>query len=245
MICKNCEQSFEGHFCNNCGQNSKVQKISFRFLVEDILNSALQVNRGILFTIKELTIRPGHSIRDFLEGKRKHHFKPIAFVLLLSTIYVLFTYLTGTKTYLISLIEGMINSLSKNGYPATVLKSLGKNHAYLTLVLLPIFSFASYLSFIKAKYNYFEHLIINLYIAGQQMVIYLIFAIMYHSINSESYYLQIIPFILSFLFTFWTFIQFFQSKKMIAKIFLSLLTYFIYIILFTVLIFMVSVIENN
>lgn len=234
MTCKNCGQNFEGNFCNNCGQNSNVQKINLSYLVDEISNSVLQVNRGILFTIKELFIRPGHSIREFLEGKRKQHFKPLAFVLLVSTVYVLLTYFTGTKTFLGDTITGISEAISSKGQELSksvkILNWLANNYAYSTLLLLPIFSFASYLSFKKAKYNYFEHLILNFYITGQQIVIYLIFTFLFYAINSESYLLQGLPFIFSLLFTFFVFIQFFKSQKLVTKIFHTLLTYILYYI---------------
>ena len=92
MICKNCDHDFDGDYCNNCGQKSTVQNINFKFLIDEISNTVFQVNRGLFFTVKELFVRPGHSIREFLNGKRKQHFKPLAFVLVVSTIYVLVTY---------------------------------------------------------------------------------------------------------------------------------------------------------
>lgn len=248
MICKNCEQTFEGNFCNNCGQNSNVQKINFKYLIEEISNSVLQVNRGILFTVKELFTRPGHSIREFLKGKRKQHYKPLAFVLVISAIYVLFTYLTGTTTFLGEIISGMSDGISRKGQELSksteILNWLSSNYAYATLILLPIFSSASYLAFINAKYNYFEHLILNFYIAGQQIVIYLIFFALYYATNSESYILQIVPMALSVMFAFWTFIQFFQSKKLISKILLTILTYILYFLFISIIMYLISCLDG-
>ncbi len=248
MICKNCEQNFEGNFCNNCGQNSNVQKINFNYLVDEISNSVLQVNRGILFTIKELLIRPGHSIRGFLEGKRKQHFKPLAFVLLISTVYVLVMYVMDKNTFLGDSISGALAAISEKGIEASttlkILNWLANNHAYTTLLLLPIYSFASYLAFIKTKYNYFEHLILNFYIVGQQMVIYLIFSLLYFAFGIDSYFLETVPLILSMIFMFWTFIQFFQSKKLVTKIFLTLLTYFLYFLFIGIFMFLIGILEG-
>ena len=232
MTCKNCNKNFDGNFCNNCGQNSNVGRINFSYLTDEISNSVLQVNRGIFFTIKELFIRPGHSIREFIEGKRKQHFKPLAFVLLLSTIYVLLTYFIGTKTFLGDAISGIIDATSKGDKELSksviILNWLANNYAYSTLLLLPVFSLASFLAFKKAKYNYFEHLILNLYIQGQQIVIYILFLFLHYTLPSASYILQGLPVFFSILFTFIVFIQFFESRKLITKIILTILTYILY-----------------
>jgi len=247
MICKNCKQNFDGHFCNNCGQSSKVRKVDFKYLLDEISNSVFQVNRGILFTVKELFIRPGHSIREFLAGKRIQHFKPLSYILLLSAIYVLITFLIGKKTYLGDSLSGMTSAINDNGselaITGDILNGLSNNFAYATLLLLPFFSLASYISFIKTKYNYFEHLILNFYIAGQQIIIYLIFALLFFFFKIEGYFIQSVPFILAMLFTFWTFVQFFKTKKLYPKILLTLLTYILNFILIIVAITLIGIIE--
>ncbi|MRT93635.1 DUF3667 domain-containing protein [Ancylomarina sp. 16SWW S1-10-2] len=225
MICKNCGYNFQGKFCNNCGQNSNVGKVDLKYFLNEIPNSIFQVNRGFLFTIKELFTRPGHSIRQFLEGKRKQHFKPLAFVFLASTLYALLTYLIGKNTFLGGVVTGVAvglnNGATESSMAVKFLNWLANNHAYAILLFLPFFSLASYLAFIKSKYNYFEHLVLNFYITGQQMVIYLIFSFVLLKDN----YLQAIPVVIGILFTFWTFNQFFENNKFYTKIFLTVITY--------------------
>ncbi len=247
MTCKNCGHSFEGNFCNNCGQKFNVRRINFNYLIDEISNSFFQVNRGIFFTIKDLAIRPGNSIRDFLNGKRKQHFKPLAFILMVSAIYVLTTYFTGKKTYLGDAMSGMSSAFSDNGDELAItniiLNWLSNNFAYSTLLLLPIFSFASYLSFIKVKYNYFEHLILNFYIAGQQIIIYLTFDILFFTFKIEGYLIQIVPFIIAMLYLFWAFIQFFKTEKLLLKIVLTILNYILYFIIISITITLISILE--
>lgn len=168
--CKNCEHDFEGKFCNNCGQKSSVQKINYNYLLTEISESVFQVNRGLFFTIKELFIRPGHSIRQYLEGKRKPHFKPFAYVLIFSTLYVLASKLLEKNTFIgdawSGLLKGWNNYESATTNNTLVLTWIGNEFTIVSLFLLPVFSFASYLAF--KNYNYWEHLILNTFITGQQ-----------------------------------------------------------------------------
>ena len=248
MICKNCGQNFNGNFCNNCGQNANVGKIDIKYLLQEIPNSIFQVNRGIFFTIIELFTRPGNSIREFLDGKRKKHFKPLAFVFLISTLYVLTAYLTDKYTFLGDGISGIADSLNnkETEYSITVkiLNWFAQNHAYATLLILPFFSLASYLTFIKSKYNYFEHLILNFYITGQQMVIYLMLTILFFVFKIEGYFIDIIPFTIGILYLFWVFIQFFEKNKFYKNILLTTLTYSLYLALMIVFIFSMVVLEG-
>lgn len=242
MICKNCEQNFEGKFCATCGQNSKVKKINFKYLVADIQESLLQVNRGFFFTLKELFTRPGHAIRDFLEGKRVRHYKPVAYLLVTSTIYILFTYLMDRNTFIEDAIIGFNEGASENN-PNTdfsYLDWIADKQIYVTLLLIPLFSLSSYLAFIKSKYNFFEHLVINCYIIGQQMIFH---SISVFFIYKENFFL-LIPFIVSILYNYWTFTQVFNNKKSTTKIALIFSTYFIFFLILIAIFFIVGAFVN-
>ena len=87
ITCKNCNQTFKGHYCNNCGQPADTHKINAHFLWHDIQHGLLHFDNGIPYSIKQLFIRPGHSIREFIEGKRVRHFKPLSLVAVLGALY--------------------------------------------------------------------------------------------------------------------------------------------------------------
>ncbi|NEN25010.1 DUF3667 domain-containing protein [Cryomorpha ignava] len=233
MICENCEQNFDGNFCSNCGQNSNVKRVDLKYLINEIPNSIFQINRGFLFTVKELFTRPGYSIREFLNGKRKNHFQPIAFIFFTSTIYVLLNYLIGNDTFMDDFIAGLESSKGTNN---TNFNWLSKNTTYMVLALIPFFSLASYLVFFKSRYNYFEHLVLNLYVTGQQMLIYLVFSF----INTRDSSLILIPIVLGMLFNIWAYSQFFDNKTILKRIILITLTYLIFI--FQILIGMIIIV---
>ena len=86
-LCLNCDVQLTGNFCSNCGQSAKVHKINFHFLIHDIQHGLLHLEKGFFYTTKELFTRPGHSIREFLAGKRVNHFKPISFAIILAGVY--------------------------------------------------------------------------------------------------------------------------------------------------------------
>lgn len=238
MICKNCEQSFEGNYCVNCGQNSNIKRIDLKYLINEIPDSFFQINHGFLFTVKQLTTRPGHSIREFLTGKRKPHYKPFAFFLITSTIYLLLAYLLDINTFVDELLWGFKEGLSESdkSLDLTILNWITKNQTYFILFFLPLFSFASYLAFMKSKYNYFEHLVINLYITGYQMIIYLMLGFVF----SEDNILILIPIVIGFIYNFWVFNQLFENKKILNKLLLILLTYIIFIAELIVPLFIVA-----
>lgn len=240
MNCKNCENKVDGNFCAHCGQNSKVDKLNLPNFLTEISDSVFQLNRGLLFTIKELFTRPGHAIRDFIQGKRKEYFKPIAYVLTLSTIYFLVSRITDSPTLIDDFLDGASNGATdadKNKdsiakFP--IVLWLSNNYAYTTLLLIPVFSLASFISFLGIGRNYLENIVINSYITGQQALFYSLFMVIgsFFDINDFTVLFAVI---ISVLFNFWSYIQFFTSTKKILVIIRLFLTYFLFYILFSII----------
>ncbi|MEO1438715.1 MAG: DUF3667 domain-containing protein, partial [Bacteroidota bacterium] len=106
MICKNCGADFHGKYCPECGQAAKTDRISGRYLLSELSEGIVQIDRGFLHTIKALTLQPGHRIRHFLAGKRVHFYKPIGFLLITSTIYVLTAYFLDKNTFFYDMALG-------------------------------------------------------------------------------------------------------------------------------------------
>ncbi len=244
ITCKNCGNKFEGNFCNQCGQKARTDKINFKYVLNEVGASVLQVDRGIIFTIKELFTRPGHSIRAYLEGKRVNHYRAISFLLVTSTIYALVAYWLGEQTNLSEAIGGAISGITDkdkdqnlaNSYFITLLKWLGAHPSYFALILFPFFSFASYIAFIKFGYNYFEHLILNAYLTGLQSIIYTFF-IPITKIFGDTYLVGSTQLFLGTMATFWMYSQFFKDTSLWVKILLTILSYILYFLLISILMF--------
>jgi len=237
MTCKNCGENFGGNFCSKCGQKAKVDRINAKYVLAEIPETFFQINHGLLFSIKELFLRPGKTIREYLEGKRKNYIKPIAYVLLLSTLYALLAKLITGSTFLGEIALGMAEggtSSESDPVLSSTLNWVANNHAYSMVLFLPFFSFASFLAFKKYNFNFFEHFVLNAYLCGQQAIIFSFFLIVQHTGNIEFYYFPTIPLCISIGYAFWTFIQFFNSTSKISSFGRSLITYFIYFIIIVV-----------
>ena len=138
-------------------------------------------------------------------------------------------------TYIDDLLFGFKTRMADNGQSTDVptLDWISKNQVYVTLLILPVFSLASYLAFIRSSYNYFEHLVLNLYITGQQMVIYLFLVFVFFEDN----FMAGIPTLIGFLYSLWVYHQFFDNKRTSVKLGLITLAYliFAFIVLITTL----------
>ncbi|WP_245628265.1 DUF3667 domain-containing protein [Croceitalea dokdonensis] len=97
-----------------------------------------------MFTIKELFIRPGNAIRDFIQGKRKNYFKPVAYAFTLSTLYFLVTRLIEINTPIHDLLNGYSagyaegwNNQKGEAVGTAFFQLIMDNYPYAVLLFLP------------------------------------------------------------------------------------------------------------
>lgn len=251
-ICKNCASSFEGKFCNHCGQAADTPEINFKSVVQEIQHTVLQIDKGLLYTSRELLFRPGNTIRSYLEGKRVQHVKPFAYIFILSTLYILLTNISHKSTFLSDFFEGFYNGSNDNqsknelGLIGEMMNWMANHYAYATLIIIPLVSLASYFCFFKAGYNYFQHLVINSYMAGQRTVVYLLILPLTYFITDEGIN-DIIDGTKAFLgigLTFWAYFQFFQTFRGIHRILLTLASYLMMLTIIILLMFFILLIQN-
>jgi hypothetical protein len=86
--CTHCKSVIDHRFCSNCGQPVVQKRINGKYVLSEI-GSVLNFERGILYTIKELLIRPGTNIRKFILGDRNRLVKPIIFLIICSLVYTI------------------------------------------------------------------------------------------------------------------------------------------------------------
>ena len=91
--CLNCNAEINSNFCPNCGQKASVHRYSVKHFIEhDLVHGIFHVDKGFLYTLKILFTTPGHSIREFIQGKRVNIFN---FVTLLVIIVGVSHFLSG------------------------------------------------------------------------------------------------------------------------------------------------------
>ncbi|MES2575151.1 MAG: DUF3667 domain-containing protein [Bacteroidota bacterium] len=223
VTCKNCGQTYTGHYCNNCGQPAATHQLNFHFLWREIQHSLLHFDEGILYSIKQLFTRPGHSIRDFVEGKRIKHFKPISLVLLLATLYgFLYHY------YNIS----FSNDTSEVGVDSTKFNDwLGSHYPWVILLTIPFYTIGTSIAFKKQGYNLVEYFILNTFKASQRLFLHIaLFPLLYYyNGTSMMKTLSLIIYLIDVVFIYWTNAQFFNKLSLKRTLLLTFLSQLIFL----------------
>ena len=82
--CSSCGTSFTGNYCPRCGQSAKVGRFSFVKAFLLFLDVWGVGNRGMFRSIRDLMLRPGYMIRDYLSGMQSAYFPPFKMFFLLT-----------------------------------------------------------------------------------------------------------------------------------------------------------------
>lgn len=228
IICKNCHQKYTGNYCNNCGQSTETHKINWHFLWHDIQHGLLHFDKGILYSLKQLFTRPGDSIREFIEGKRVNHFKPLSLVVILATLYgILYHYFK---------IDLLPDVTAENLNYGDFNEWMSTHFSWITIATIPLFTLGTYICFRKQGYNFVEYFVLNTFKASQKLFAHILLFPLLIYFNGTEEIQKVTSFIyaVDIVLIFWTNIQFFNKISIVKAFFLSVLSHIIFLVCFLV-----------
>ena len=87
--CASCHTRYEGNYCPRCGQSSAIGRFSFKKAFLLFLDVWGVGNRSMFRSIRDLMLRPGFMIRDYLSGMQSAYFPPFKMFFLLTALSLL------------------------------------------------------------------------------------------------------------------------------------------------------------
>ena len=87
--CATCGTRYEGNYCPRCGQSARIGRYSFKKALLLFLDVWGLGNRGMFRSIRDLILRPGYMIRDYLRGMQMAYFPPFKMFFLLIALSLL------------------------------------------------------------------------------------------------------------------------------------------------------------
>ncbi|WON93997.1 DUF3667 domain-containing protein [Sphingobacterium sp. Lzh-3] len=201
--CLNCDRAIEANFCSNCGQTAATHRYSLKhFFIHDFIHGIFHFDNGFLYTMKELFTRPGHSVREYIEGRRAKHFNYFATVIIVLTINYFLSKFTKVD------LQNVLNQESVSGL-SKVIKDYSK---FVTFIVIPFNALMSYLIFKKSGQNYTENLVLNIFLlaAVVSLRFFITFTLILTDDSSTILTVNLLFVILIFLYTIIFFYQYFS-----------------------------------
>lgn len=84
--CHTCGTEYQGNYCPRCGQSANIGRYSMKGAVLLFIDVWGLGNRGMFRTLRDLLLRPGYMIRDYLAGMQHAYFPPFKLFFLLTAL---------------------------------------------------------------------------------------------------------------------------------------------------------------
>ncbi|NJL76753.1 MAG: DUF3667 domain-containing protein [Saprospiraceae bacterium] len=193
----------------------------------------MQFEKGIFYTAKGLLIRPGDSVKEYINKTRNRHTKPIPFLTITSLLYTLVAHFShADKIYnekeQFSLGESSIED---------ILRWVQANYGYTNIMMGIFIAFCVKLLFRKYKYNLSEIMVLLCFIMGQGMLLLTLEAFFVGLMNKQIF-IGILT-IISFAYPTWAIGHFFDKLKFSSYV-KSFLAYFLGYLFFYIAVVLVG-----
>lgn len=206
--CKNCDIPVKYNYCSNCGQAVQLKRVDSHYVVHEIQH-VIHFEKGIFYTIKELLIRPGENIREFITDNRSRLIKPTIFIIITSLIYT-------SINHFFHIEKGYINYQGpENSAVALIFEWVEGHYGYANIIMGAFIAFWLKLFFKKYDYNFFEILILLCFVIGMGMLILAAFALIEGLTHKN---VLMISGVTGILYCVWAIGQFFDKRKVISYV---------------------------
>lgn len=202
--CKHCESPVHGKYCSACGLPVKLQRVDSHYISHEIQH-LLHFEKGILYTVKELLIRPGKNVREFILDNRSRLVKPIVFIIITSLVYSTISHFFHIEKAYVSYSGDKTSAIS------SIFAWIEGHYGYSNIIMGVFIAFWVRLFFKKSDYNFYEILILLCFIMGIAMLIFSVFTIMAAILKAGG--IMQVAALIGVGYCSWAVGQFFNSKK--------------------------------
>lgn len=204
--CIHCDHPVTENFCAHCGQPTKIKRIDSHYIVHEIQH-VLHVEKGIFYTIKELLIRPGQSVKKFISTDRSRLVKPVIFIIITSLIYSIAAHFFHVEDGYVSI---QVDEAGRKSASMVISAWIQSHYGYSNIIMGVFIAFWLKLFFRKYDYNIFEIVILLCFIMGIGMLTLAIFAVAQGLTHVK---LMQTAGIIFFIYATWAIGQFFDQHK--------------------------------
>lgn len=161
MNCLNCNNTIqiEQKFCPECGQKTSTARLNTSHILHDVFHAFTHTDKGVLYLIRWLIVKPGTISREYVLGQRKKYFNPFTFLILVIGI----TTILAAKFSLFSPYLKNINSIQT---------FFNKHYNFLIFCIVPLIALYTKLLFKRTKINFAESVILSSYTSAERAIVF-------------------------------------------------------------------------
>lgn len=195
-ICQNCGNKSNEVYCGQCGQPLEIKRVTLHHVIHEVAHTFWHLEKGFLYTLKELATHPGTMQRNYLSGIRLRYQKPFPLFAISVTITALALYMIYVHA-----------QVKTDQY-------FFKHYWFIVqAAMLPFYALITYLLFRSRDLYYAEALVMTVYMLGlMQLFIIPINVLSYFLPNGIIDLLEVMCLVA---YNVWTNLNFFKNKKIL------------------------------
>ena len=166
MKCSVCSNKIDEKYCSNCGQYFKNERISTKSIFEDLFGNIFSLDKSFFNNIKIGLLKPKILTLNYWNGFRGYYFSPSKFLVIASLFFII------QITY-------------SNNFFGIIVKSKIAPQFSLLFVIILVLSFFSFITYLKYKKTFYDHLILNIYNTSLWSIIFVPISLILSLLNTE------------------------------------------------------------
>ncbi|HBR11068.1 MAG TPA: hypothetical protein DD740_02430 [Chryseobacterium sp.] len=155
----------------------EIKRIDAKYISHEIQH-LLHFDKGFPFTFKEILIRPGKAVREYLGENREKYVKPIVFLVFAAVMYTLIIHFFHIEISIFNIKGfGKTSEWQSNLDTDAVNNWIDSHLSYSAMIIGFFMALWTKLIFYKKGYNLFEIFVLLAYIFGVFFIFLLLFLI--------------------------------------------------------------------
>ena len=184
MECGHASGEPGNNFCPACGQPARARRIDWHYLSEQVRHGVLNLDRGLPYSLRNLLLRPGRLMRDYIEGRRARQVRPLPLLLMSAAAVVLAGRFAVDGDVIGSAVlsggelagnPGQVAAIAAQESADSLLAWANQHFAGITLLLLPVEALALRVVFHRiGGLNYPEWLVLTTFVTVQTFLFWMV-----------------------------------------------------------------------
>lgn len=191
MNCKNCNKVLvdSQKYCDECSAKIIQNRLTPKVIAAQINEQFLSIDNKLLKTFIDLFKRPEVVINGYINGTRKRYIDVLQYFAVSLTlagiqVFLMTTFFRDAIGFDSQLNQTIQSMPGRENNPFAGIESdiFTKYQGLIYILTVPLSALGTWLAYFitrNRKYNYTEHLVVNLYYSGQIIIITAVFSILF------------------------------------------------------------------
>ena len=193
--CPSCGAPADRQYCAECGQRQRAGRYTLRSFAVGTLKKAFNLEAGFLHTIRQLSVQPHIVIDGYISGRTAPYTNPLGYLLIAFAVFTVSAKLSG-------------------GF-----RGGGDVERIAALLLVPCVAAAARVLFLRARFNYAEHLILVMYACAHATLCYAVAQMAFPLLGrSGAITLAVVVLAAGLAYFMWVYARIFRARAMVAAL---------------------------